>query len=183
MAAFDFDDFSELNTHHKILSEGLEIFEKLFGFKPKSFIAPNYTWHPSIEPTLSNYGIKYLQGANIQKIPAGDKLKIKRHVLGSKNRNNLWHITRNVLFEPALNTNKDWITSCLKEIEIAFFWKKPAVISSHRVNYIGFINEDNRKRNLFALNELLENIIKLYPDAEFMTSADLGELICQTKRP
>ena len=84
---------------------------------------------------------------------------------------------RNAFFEPSSDLNKDWIRSCLKDIDMAFKWKKPAIISSHRVNYIGGINQSNRTRGLRLLNELLKIIIVKYPDVEFMSSDHLGKLI------
>src|SRR5690606_33524143 len=38
------------------------MFEKIFGFKSESFIAPRYIWNESIESELQNIGIKYIQG-------------------------------------------------------------------------------------------------------------------------
>ena len=73
----------------------------------------------------------------------------------------------------------DWVGSCLKEVETSFFWHKPAIISSHRVNYIGWINPANRDRGLALLDELLNRLIKLWPDVEFMTSVELGDLISE----
>jgi len=65
----------------------------------------------------------------------------------------------------------------LLDIENAFKWKKPAVISSHRLNYIGGLNEKNRVSGLKDLNRLLSEIQKRWPDVEFMTSSQLGDLI------
>lgn len=61
--------------------------------------------------------------------------------------------------------------------EIAFRWHKSALISSYRINYIGFINEENKNRNLKLLKELLAKIIKKWPDSEFMNSSELGALV------
>ena len=69
-----------------------------------------------------------------------------------------------------------------KEIDIAFKWRKPATISSHRVNYIGWLNKQNRKHGLQKLDELLAQIIKYWPDVEFMTSEELGDLISKNKK-
>jgi len=55
--------------------------------------------------------------------------------------------------------------------------KKPALISSHRLNYIGYIDENNRKKNLRQLKTLLSEVIKRWPDVEFLTSDQLGETI------
>ena len=67
--------------------------------------------------------------------------------------------------------------SCLKEIKTAFTWRKPAIIASHRVNFIGYINPDNREQNLKLLVELLRKIVKKWPEVEFMTSDQLGKLM------
>ena len=65
----------------------------------------------------------------------------------------------------------------MNEINIAFKWKKPAVISSHRVNYIGVLNTLNRDYGLLQLRRLLEQILKIWPEVEFMTSDELGKLL------
>ena len=62
-------------------------------------------------------------------------------------------------------------------MEINFFWHKPANISSHRVNYIGFLHPENRENSLRKLEELLAKMLKKWPDIEFMTSEELGDLI------
>ena len=85
------------------------------------------------------------------------------------------------MFEPTSPKRRDWIGTCLKQIEAAFFWNKPANISSHRVNFSGHIDPDNRKKGLKALKELLQTIVKKWPDVEFMTTRQLGELMSQGK--
>ena len=65
----------------------------------------------------------------------------------------------------------------MKEIEIAFNCNKPATISSHRVNYMGTINPENRAEGLKKLDQLLGAIIKKWPEVEFITSMELGDII------
>ena len=72
---------------------------------------------------------------------------------------------------------RDWVDSCLNDIDIAYRWKKPAIISSHRVNYIGALDSGNRENGLSKLNQLLKEIVTRWPDVEFMTSAELGDLM------
>ena len=62
-------------------------------------------------------------------------------------------------------------------------WKKPAIISTHRINFIGFLDERNRTSNLKSFSLLLENILKKWPDVEFMTTVSLGHLISQNRNP
>ena len=69
------------------------------------------------------------------------------------------------------------IEECLDRIKIAFKWNKPAIIGSHRLNFIGFINPRNRDKNLVLFKTLLNKIIQKWPDVEFMTSDQLGDLI------
>ena len=89
-----------------------------------------------------------------------------------------YYFVRNCFFEPTLVKNSSNIVNqTLKEIEIAFRWDKPAIISSHRVNYIGSLDIQNRVRNAIKLDELIGNILKKWPDVEFMTSVELGVLI------
>ena len=55
--------------------------------------------------------------------------------------------------------------------------KKPATIITHRVNYIGFLETGNRNQNLNLLKILIQTILKKWPEVEFMTSPELGQII------
>ena len=177
MAALDFDNPAEIETQKKIIVEGLGIFNDIFGYHSKSFIAPNYVWHSDLESILMQNKVKFIQGAGNQNQPAASGMKVIRHKLGERNKLNQIYLNRNCIFEPSTDPYKQWVGSTLKEIEIAFFWRKPAIITTHRVNYIGSIVPSNRKENLKLLSELLTKLIEKWPDVEFMTSDKLGELI------
>ena len=49
-------------------------------------------------------------------------------------------------------------------------FNKPAVISTHRVNYIGGLNPDNRENGLRNLDSLLNRIVQKWDDIEFISS-------------
>ena len=83
-------------------------------------------------------------------------------------------MTRNCHFEPSWDPNFDPVDNCLAEIAAAFKWGKPATISTHRLNYIGCIDENNRAKNLRLFSFLLSEIIKNWPELEFITSVELG---------
>ena len=55
--------------------------------------------------------------------------------------------------------------------------KKPVIISSHRLNYIGYIDSNNREKNLKLFRELLQQIVKYWPDVEFISSDKLADII------
>ncbi len=180
MAALDFEDEKELAQQKEILKDAQNIFQSYFGYNSLSFIAPNHTWSSKLEPVLSDIGVKYLQGARFQVIPHSEKAenKNKKHYTGESNSTNQYYLVRNSFFEPALmSSNFDSVNNCLHQIDVSFRWNKPAIISTHRLNYMGSIVEQNRTQNLSLLKKLLTSIIKKWPDVEFFTSDKLGELI------
>jgi hypothetical protein len=91
------------------------------------------------------------------------------------------HWRRNVLFEPGRNQSFDWTGKCLAEIEVAFRWGKPAVISSHRENFIGSIFEENRTQSLQKLESLLKKVLLKWPEVQFISSAQLAEIMLGSK--
>jgi hypothetical protein len=182
-AAFDIDTLVDIEYQKEVLKTGLDVFEKLYGYRSKFFIPTNGPFNNQLEPVAKKLGIDYLGTGKIQLEPLGNN-QYKKHVryLGKKSNEGIMYLTRNAFFEPnstKQSTSKDWVNDCLKEIEIAFRWHKPATISSHRVNYIGWLNENNRANGLQKLDTLLSQIIKRWPNVEFMTSVELGDLISE----
>lgn len=174
MAALDYDDNMGKFLGNNAISQGALIFNEIFGFTSKSFIGPNYFWHKETERILAVNDVKYLQGGYVQNLPNGKK---NYHYLGQKNSLKQTYLTRNVMFEPASLIEKDWVSSALLEIERAFNMKTPAIICTHRVAFIGSIFEENRTKNLWLFDQLLSEIIKRWPEVEFMNSVQLGDLI------
>ena len=128
---------------------------------------------------MAECGVKYIQGQKIARYTNSDGESNKRRYrfIGNKNTNGSIDLCRNAMFEPSENHNKDWINECLSEIAMAFRWHKPAIICSHRVNFIGSINPSNRDNGLRQLKSLLSEIKKRWPDVEFMSSDVLGDVI------
>jgi hypothetical protein len=179
LAAYEVENEKQQQFVLDSICEGLRKFQNVFGFKSESAIAPNYTWNHEMEKVMVENGIRYLQGGRVQRSPditTGTNQYI-RHSLGDQNSLGQIYLVRNCTFEPSSNPSKDWVNSCLSEIKTAFFWKKPAVIESHRVNYVGYINPANRDKNLELLETLLTGILNRWPDVEFMSSDELGRLI------
>ena len=175
MEAFDWDTPSDIENHKKIIAEGLTIFENVFGYKSTSFIAPCYNWDSALEPFLAGQGINCLQGIGSQLAPTGkfDRYKSIRHNFGDRNTEGTFYNIRNVFFEPVNNPSKDWTNSAMARIQAAFLFNKPAVISTHRINFIGFIEPTNRDNGLLQLKKLLEAVVKRWPDVEFISTDQL----------
>ena len=169
----------ELSNISEIISDGLKQFETIFGYASQSYIATNFNWHPLLEETLAKCGVKYIQGQRKQLIPRENRKEYSKkiHYTGQRNNFNQLYMVRNAIFEPSMDKNIDWVNNCLKGISIAFKWNKPAIVSCHRVNFIGSIDPTNRDRNLKSLKTLLFELTKRWPEVEFMSSDQLGQLI------
>lgn len=178
-AAFELTDISDLVEHKSIIFEGLNLFEMLFGYRAKYFVPPNGPINNSLNRVLAENGILFRSAAKLQNESIGlGKTKKVIHWLGQEDTRGIRYITRNCFFEPS-QPRKDWVNDCLKDINIAFRWRKPAIISSHRVNYIGVHCPENRNNSLQNLKTLLTSIKKYWPDVEFMSTDKLGELMYQ----
>lgn len=172
-AAYDLENPNDIPQYIEIVNDGLELFERLFHYKAKYFVPPNGPFTNALLKTLADRGIRLIASDLIQREPIGYG-KIKRNIrfTGMKNRLGQRFIKRNCFFEPS-NPQKNWVDSCLQDIERAFLYKKPAIISTHRVNYVGGMVARNRENGLRQLDELIEQILKRWPDVEFKTTNEL----------
>jgi hypothetical protein len=176
-AAFDIYEPIEISYLKTVLIEGTALFEQLMGYKASYFVPTNGPFSLDLEPTLKHAGISYYTLNKLQKEPLGYG-KYRTHIrwLGKKNAHGQVNLSRNAFFEPSV-IGKNWVDSCILDIERAFKWHKPATISTHRVNYIGLLNPENRSNGLKQLKALLDAVISRWPNVEFMSSPELGEII------
>ncbi len=180
--AFDFWEVAENIKLQEILKDGLLQFEKVYGYRASHFIPPSSKINNLHYPLLWEEGIKYVDTNLIHTQHNGlGKYSKTINYTGKKQKEGQINMVRNVVFEPTEDRGIDWVNFSLKQIEAAFRWKQPAIISSHRVNFCGRIDSENRKKGINALNELLKQIIKKWPDVEFMAANELGDLIAQSK--
>lgn len=176
-AAFDLVSPDEIAYQETVISDGLKLFERLHGFRASFFVPPNGPFCSELEKVAAEHGIRYMATAKIHREPGNSGVrKTKLRWLGKRNTHGQRYMTRNCFFEPS-SSGRDWVDTCLHEIAAAFRWRKPAIISSHRVNYIGALEESNRENGLSKLKELLDSIINRWPDTEFVSSDQLGQMI------
>ena len=182
LAAYDPEFQKDIPQLEQSLVDGLTMFEDIFGFKANYFVASKSPEPKEFEKALADSGVNYLTRYKLQKYPLGDgKYKREFNWLGKTNKYGQIIITRNAGFEPSGKLNIDWVGLCMSDIKLAFKWKKPAVISSHRVNYMGRLSEQNRSNGLRQLKSLLQQIVKKWADVEFMSSSELGDIIRKSK--
>lgn len=179
MAAFNWSDIQETELQKQIIEDGLHLFKQLFGIESVSFVASQSIWSDDINPSLAANGVKLIVGQQLS--PQGnERTKLVNNKWGKKNELGQIFWRRNCTFEPARNQDYDWVNRTLQEIAIAFRWGKPAVINSHRVNYIGSIFPENRDQSLKKLKTLLNEVQKHWPDVEFIDTERLAHIMMKT---
>lgn len=170
--AFSFKEYSEIESHKKIIEDGTNLFKKVFGELPLHFNAPGAREHKILEKTIAEQGMVLMDTDILKKEHQGEGMvKNRYHYLGQKNEYGQTYIYRNCVFEPLLNS--DCVDDCLNEMEIAFTHNKPANISSHRVNFVGGIDVKVRELGMSKFKELIRRMMKKWPDIEFKTTVDL----------
>lgn len=181
-AAFDFWDVKENESLSPMVEEGLQLFEKVYGYQSNYCTPPVYNIHQSLFKTLRENGIKFIDLGLVRKEHQGlNQYKKSINYIG-KNIEGLSVMVRNIVFEPTEDRGIDWVDFTLKQIETAFRWNKPAIISSHRVNFCGHIDPKNREQGLATLKKLLEAIVQKWPDVEFMSADEMAETIAKSKQ-
>ncbi|MDD3080047.1 MAG: hypothetical protein PHH37_13245 [Paludibacter sp.] len=178
-AAYDIDNVNDVLDQMKIVKDGADIFKNIFGYSSVYFTPPAQYYHKSLEESMVDAGFKMIDVPGLRKMPLGSNRYATRfHYLGQKNRDNgLRYLTRNAVFEPNMSENSDGVQACLKSIEAAFKYNRPAIISNHRAAFVGGIDIANRDKGLKSLDLLLSEIIKRWPDVEFISAASLYELM------
>ncbi|MCX5653869.1 MAG: hypothetical protein NTY65_04375 [Planctomycetota bacterium] len=158
-----------------MVKEGAALFEKQFGHRSLTAIAPNYCWTCHVEHLWAEVGVRFVQGATLQDV--GSVLHQRCHYLGQRTATGGWYLVRNCLLEPSGANGEGAADCCLRQVACAFRMHQPAIVSSHRVNYVGSIIPSNRARGLRQLRRLLDAICRRWPDVLFMSSPELGCLI------
>lgn len=180
LAAFEHQNEVDEKNIEIATDEGLKEFELLFGFRSKSFCPSQAVYGNHIFPVLKDNGVLAIQ-AGQQFAPVDLKLSKINHKWGDKTSNGLIFWRRNCTFETYKSESFDHVTECLKEIEIAFRWGKPAVINSHRINFSSRLRTDLRDRTLKDLERMLKIILEKWPEVEFVNSAQLADIMLEEK--
>lgn len=177
-------------TYCTNIKKSADIFYKTFGYKAESFVFPCYVFNSEYEKFLLESGIKNIQTSLIQNIPikkvTAKEYNKKFRYMGEKNSIGGIYTVRNCFFEPIKfqsqsKTVVDCLNNCLNQVENAFRNKKPAIICSHRANYVGGINKTQQEENLKYLDLLLQSILERWSDVQFVSSTELCKIIQEDK--
>jgi hypothetical protein len=174
--AFSFWNTSVLERHQIIIKDGLERFKKIYRIPSLTFTPPAQQLHPSLYGFVGDNGVIGVHRSRSELVHLGEgKFKKMLNRLGEDDLGGTIKIVRNCVFEPN-DSEIDWVSFTMKQIEAAFFWGKPAIISSHRVNFCGHIDPKNRQRGVSCLKDLLKKIVQKWPDVEFVGVDEIAQL-------
>lgn len=180
-AVFDIVSATDNEALEKDIDIGLNMFEDILGFRPTQFTPGAGIYSPSLHKHLMECGITDIHVNRYKAYPLGDGIYSKKFLfLGKKNEFGQHYIVRNCPFEPFFDNrsrNKDVVNNCLKNIESAFRWNVPAMISTHRVNFAGAIEATHRNQSLKDLAMLLKGIKKQWPDVEFISGYEMARIL------
>lgn len=180
MSAFEAISNTDKQNVIKIIEEGLKMFEQTFGFKSLSFMPPQSKQFEGLNEILVKNGVKFNQAGQYFVHKENGEIKKVNKFWGDVDEYGMKYWRRNCAFE-SYKDNKNLVESCLEEINIAFRCGKPAIISSHRINYTSRIEKENRDSNLGKLDDLISQILKKYPEVEFLNSEQLANLIIESE--
>lgn len=172
--AFLQGELSEKNSQAGKIKEASEVFNKLFGFIPKTIIPPTFIFDIQLAKMLKDNKISLIQSSN--RLVGSDN---KRYYFPyfHKRKNLYWSI-RNARLDPHTDY-KFYHEQCVNSIEKAFESKSPAVIDFHRVNFAGKYAPAYRDRTLEELKLLLDKVCKKWPDAKFIHTQKLNDILWQ----
>lgn len=181
-AAFSVGSMKEAQGLIPIILDGLNLFEKVFGYRAMHFNAPGRKEPKMLHAALKEGGIALIDADFFSRTRLENEKRRGPlfNFSGQPNELGQTYVVRNCVFEPAVD-GPDWVDQCMYSIQQAFAWKKPANISSHRVNFCGQIDPRNRDKGLKDLGRLLRAIVNKWPDVEFMASVNAWKAITQEK--
>lgn len=180
-AVFDIVKASDNDSLKIDIKVGLDMFEELLGYRAVQFTPGAAIYSPLLHDSLLQNGIKSIHVQRYKAYPLGDGKYEKSFLYtGKTNEVGQRYIVRNCVFEPFLDDrthNLNAVNNCLLNIDAAFRMHTPAMVSTHRVNFAGAIESIHRDESLRMLNELLHEIVKRWPDVEFVSGATLDKIL------
>jgi hypothetical protein len=165
----------------QLAREGLEAFQGAFGGSASCFTPPAHEFSPDLAGILDESKLETIDLPLVQHYRARNaRMKKRLNWTGRRFGEALSTQVRNVIFEPGGSSSAT--DQALRQIDVAFRCRKPAIVSSHRVNFCGHIDPANRDRGLAALRNLLEEVVRRWPSVEFMGAGDLHAVMTGAAR-
>lgn len=156
----------------KIVRDAGRIYLKLFGKNPLIFNPPNAILSKTLYPTLYSIGVRGVVTGPIRYEPDQKGILYRKfHYSGQRigfKEGIITHFLSNAAFEPSSFSNIDHLNNALQQIEAAFIMGKPALVNTHRVNYVKGRGNPKVDASLRLLKTLLTSVKNRWPEVEFI---------------
>lgn len=179
-----------IETQREMIRTGIDLMKEHFGVTPAVFTAPGYVFDSNTCAALAGSPIRY-----IDTIPGPRRVVDERDQIHETDAigwdtdlNGLRPIVRSVWFEPTWpgafrSAESTPAVRIAEKIEMACrqfrrVWAcgDPAVLTSHKHNYIG-PDQNAAEAGRRALVELLQRVRRERPDVRFVSTGELGRVI------
>ena len=166
------------------LDNSLRLFQELFGRPPHSVIAPDYVWDERCEELWVSRGLKVIQAKREQRHPrrrggsAGERLvKALDRAAGRLFHPDRTYLERNCRLEAVQAV--DWrqvAIACYEDVQRAWQRGEPAVVETHRVNFV-HLSPEVAEAGHQALAQLLAMLTAgKDPALAFLTDGEIAQL-------
>ncbi|GAB1448417.1 hypothetical protein MASR2M44_14260 [Bacteroidota bacterium] len=144
-----------------LLQDAMHRYAKFFAREADYFTPPALLFNPELPAFASALGLSWLD------VPRNFKPGSTREEQHKSETKNLKYVIRNMVFDPNIPDGSGDAAACLYQMEKAFQFGQPAIISNHRVSFAGRIDEKNANHGLKELDILLGAALKRWPDLQF----------------
>jgi hypothetical protein len=152
-------------------------FERLFGYRPRSAVAPCYLWDDTTEDCWAQAGVRYVQTAGYRcpgREADGRYRQDRLLRIGDTGRNGLRYLVRNCMYEPVDGRG---VEGCIADARQALAEAAPVVISTHRYNYTRSLPE--HQTSLAGLGRILAWLGANARPLRFLSSPELGDAVAR----
>jgi hypothetical protein len=156
------------------VAEEAGLFAGLFGASPSVAVPNTFVWNDDVERAWAECGVRHVitPGSRYEGRAADGTLVASRRAIanGDAGTDGLRYLVRDVYFEPARGHRAEAVVA---EAARRFAFGRPALIETHRFNYLGNAADDS----LAALGELLRMATARFPRLRFIRAEALGDAL------
>ena len=152
-------------------------FREVFGTPPEVAVPPTFVWTPQVEQGWASEGVRYVMTPGRRY--AGRDAAGRPLAVGGMIRNGqssevdpIRYLVRDVYFEPKMGHKAEDAVNAISGMTRL---GRPTLFEIHRFNFNG--PEEESDMSLQTLHKALELIMKRYPGARFLSSAELGRAV------
>lgn len=154
-----------------MVAEETHAYTQIFGQPARVVVPPTFQWTEAVEHAWAQAGIETLisPGRRLVRRDADGKLVEdgSRQYNGSRGISGIGYLIRDAWFEPSLGHRA---AKGLQALNDHSALGRPALLETHRYNFLGTTREDS----LQQLNTLLHEALEHHPKLRFVSSEDLA---------